>query len=184
MIRRDTGRPYLARRRSAASPQGSDRSSHVTMRIVGRAQRLSFKSVVSDPPSRIEPDVGAADLFTQRTVAQRPLCRVRPPPTSPHPEARRPQAGGSKHTPQQCFLRLSATGGRPRPYTGEPITPYPPAGTLPRQAQATDANDRGPSGSPASYAARRAASTAFRFAGSSPATYLPSGPSPAAIGCQ
>jgi hypothetical protein len=58
-------------------------------------------------------------------------------------------------------LAFTATGGNPMPDNpvrvstvgaisdeSQPTSAYP--GTLPRQAQATEANDRGPSGSPAS----------------------------------
>lgn len=56
-------------------------------------------------------------------------------------------------------------------------------GTIPRQAQATLAKERGPSGLPHSYASRTAAVTRLSSPASSWPTNLPSGPSPAAMGC-
>lgn len=55
-------------------------------------------------------------------------------------------------------------------------------GTMPRQAQATLAKERGPSGLPHSYASRTAAVTRLSSPASSWPTNLPSGPSPAAMG--
>ena len=55
-------------------------------------------------------------------------------------------------------------------------------GTIPRQAQAKLANERGPSGLPLSYASRTAAVALLSSSASSWPTNLPSGPSPAAMG--